>query len=169
MNRDAQFDRPAPRAFRRSLWMLGLAVLLRGASTDAAPESTATTRQAPDVPAPFSYDARGHRDPFIPLLRDGQVVQISGTEASSLSFGVPLLYGILWDPGGNSIALVNGTEVRVGDTIAGYKVAEIRQDAVVLTNGSEPIVLQISFEGPPDAASDQSGKANTTTKTTKGR
>jgi len=60
-----------------------------------------------------------------------------------------VLYGILWDSAGNSIALINDTEVKVGDTVKGYRVTEIRQDAVVLTNGGEPVVLQIAFETPP--------------------
>lgn len=92
-----------------------------------------------------TYDSKGKRDPFVALVRDGRLVG-STTEASPRMGSTPLLAGILWDPGGHSIALINDTEVTVGDTIGGYQVAEIRQDAVVLVRGEESVVLQITFE-----------------------
>ena len=61
----------------------------------------------------------------------------------------PVLYGILWDPGGNSIALINDGEVKVGDAVGEYLVKEIRHDAVVLENGGEPVVLRMAFDTPP--------------------
>ena len=59
-----------------------------------------------------------------------------------------MLYGILWEPGGQSIALINDLETKVGDAVGGYQVKEIRRDAVVLVNGGEPVVLSISFDDP---------------------
>jgi len=97
----------------------------------------------------FRYDAHGRRDPFRPLVQDGRVVGVSGRSPSAAETDRPVLYGILWDPGGKSIALINDLEVKVGDTVNGYRVAEIRQDAVVITNGGEPVVLQIAFEMSP--------------------
>jgi len=100
---------------------------------------------------PFRYDPKGHRDPFVALVRDGRLV---GTQPGTrLESSKPVLYGILWDPGGRSIALINDAEVKVGDTVAGYKVSEIRRDMVVLTNGGEPVVLQIAFEELPPPSS----------------
>ena len=95
----------------------------------------------------FSYDPAGHRDPFVPLVRDGRLVGV--VAGSSIKTDKPVLYGILWDPGGNSIALVNDGEVKVGDSIGGYQVKEIRQDAVVLMSGGVPVVLEIAFDAPP--------------------
>jgi hypothetical protein len=97
---------------------------------------------------PFRYDARGRRDPFVALVRDGRILTPTGSLRPTSSTH-PVLNGILWDPGGQSVALINDTEARVGDTVSGYRVAEIRRDAVVLTNGGEPLVLEISFETPP--------------------
>jgi hypothetical protein len=58
-----------------------------------------------------------------------------------------VLYGILWDPGGRSIALVDDLEVSVGDSIGPYRVEEIRPDAVVLARESgEQFVLELVFE-----------------------
>jgi hypothetical protein len=96
-----------------------------------------------------SYDAGGRRDPFSPLVEDGRIIGQSATRSHS-GFE-PALYGIVWDASGGSIALINDAEVRVGEEIAGYRVAEIRKDSVVLRNGSEPLVLTISFE--PESAS----------------
>ena len=98
----------------------------------------------------FRYDARGLRDPFRPLIQDGRVVGVSGRSLSTAERDQPVLYGILWDPGGSSMALINDLEVKVGDTVNGYRVTEIRQDAVVVTDeGGKPVVLQIAFETSP--------------------
>ena len=96
---------------------------------------------------PFQYDPKGHRDPFVALVREGR--RVDAQPGRRVESSRPVLYGILWDPGGHSLALINDAEVNVGDTVAGYKVSEIRRDAVVLTNGGEPVVLQIAFEERP--------------------
>ena len=105
--------------------------------------------EVPKKQEPFRYDAKGRRDPFIALFREGRLVNPT---ASNLQADKPVLYGILWDPTGHSIALINDTEAKVGDTINGYQVTEIRRDAVVLSvEGGEPVVLQITFDTPPGA------------------
>lgn len=98
-------------------------------------------------PVGFYYDPGGHRDPFVPLVRDGRLVGMV-KPGGSAGPSQPTLYGILWDPKGQSIALINDGEAKLGDTIAGYQVKEIRKDAVVLSNGGEALVLQISFDAP---------------------
>lgn len=113
-------------------------LLLGGAAgTDAASESAATP----------TYDSGGRRDPFVPLVRDGRLV--GAPKGVHIETTQPVLYGVLWDPAGQSIALINDGEAKVGDTIGGYRVTEIRRDAVVLENGGEPLVLEISFETAP--------------------
>lgn len=99
---------------------------------------------------PFRYDDKGRRDPFVPLARDGRLVMPAGGQQQGVG-AVPKLEGILYDPGGHSLALLDGTEAKVGDTVSGYQVVEIRKDAVVLGGGEEPVVLRISFETPPKA------------------
>ena len=98
----------------------------------------------------FRYNAKSRRDPFVALVRDGRIVALatSGRAESSQ----PILYGVLWDPGGNSIALINDGEARVGDMVGEYRVVEIRKDAVVLANGGESVVIAIAFETPPKPA-----------------
>lgn len=113
----------------------------------------AASLQANDVKAdaasdlPFHYQAKGKRDPFVPLVRDGQLVPI--TQSVVVESSVPVLHGIMWDPYGQSIALINDLEAKVGDPVGEYQVLEIRHDAVVLSSGGEPVVLQINFESPP--------------------
>lgn len=95
----------------------------------------------------FQYDARGRRDPFVPLVVGGRLVAAAAGSRGDTT--TPVLYGIMWDPSGQSIALINDGEYKVGDTVNSYRIKDIRQDVVVLDNGGEePLVLQIAFEAP---------------------
>lgn len=96
---------------------------------------------------PFHYDSKNRRDPFVTLVRDGRLVSV--IPGSRVETTRPILYGIVWDPAGHSIALINDEEVKTGDTVGTYQVIEIRSDAVVLSDGGEPVVLQITFDAPP--------------------
>ena len=110
----------------------------------------------PKTREPFVYDAKGHRDPFMALVRDGKLI---GTQKGTPpDTGKPVLYGILWDPNGQSIAMLNDTEVTVGETVGIYEVLEIRQDAVVLSAGGDPLVLKIEFETPPKSSQQPKGR-----------
>jgi len=60
--------------------------------------------------------------------------------------GMPTLYGVLWDPEGISIALINDEELQVGNMMGEYILKEIREDSVILMYGGEPLVLRISFD-----------------------
>ena len=95
-------------------------------------ESQATRPPKSDrIEEAFRYDAKGRRDPFVSLVREGRVVTPVASSASP-DGTTPILYGIVWDPGGRSLALINDTEVQVGGMIGKYRVEEIRRDAVVL-------------------------------------
>lgn len=135
----------APPRLTMTAILAGCALLAcGGVSAETTPTSSESTA---DTTEPFTYDPAGHRDPFVALVRDGRLVG-SVTQTGRVAGDRPVLYGILWDPGGRSIALINDVELKVGDTVAGYQVAEIQRDAVVLTNGGEPLVLTISFDEP---------------------
>jgi hypothetical protein len=110
--------------------------------SEAAPEP-----QAEATTGPFRYDSKGRRDPFAPLVREGRL--IAAGPGQRMEASTPVLYGILWDPSGHSIAMINDGEVRVGDWVGQYQVTKIEQDAVVLDSGTaEPLVLTIAFEVP---------------------
>lgn len=115
-----------------------LIILAIGAAA-ASPRLHAEPAEPPAYPA---YEAQARRDPFVPLVRDGRLIAPKGGgEFSTLT-----LVGILWDPGGQSIALINDTAVKAGDVLGDYQVQEIRQDGVVLMRDGKPVVLQLSFE-----------------------
>ncbi len=121
------------------LWALGSGLWMIGA---VAAEET------------WHYDAKGRCDPFFPLVQEGKSVPCETNQAGSeLSTGLLQLGGILWDAGGNSIALINGTEVKRGDRVEGYDVAEIRNDAVVLMRDGQSLILQMTYEDQKEPAS----------------
>ena len=140
--------------------LLCFCLVLAATGTAEAAKKTSETPAAEEASAPFRYDSAGRRDPFSPLVRDGRLV----AAGSGMRFeqSKPVLYGILWDPTGNSIALINDMEVRRGDRIGDYEVKEIQHDAVVLDNGGEePVVLTIAFDAPSKPSPDTTtGGAN---------
>ena len=122
-------------------------ILLFMAGSAEAGKRAAEEKPSADQGAPFRYDSGGRRDPFMPLVRDGRLV--AAGPGVRLEQSKPVLYGILWDPTGHSIALINDAEVKQGDRVGDYEVKEIQHDAVVLDNGGEPVVLRIAFDAPP--------------------
>lgn len=131
-------SRVAPRRFWarvfRAGWWLGL---VAGGGVMAEP---------PSQPQP--YDSKGKRDPFVALVREGRFVGTTGAMSSASHMSDLQLAGILWDPAGHSLALINEMEVAVGDMAGDYQVMDIRPDAVVLMREGKTVVLQLSFEGP---------------------
>ncbi len=94
----------------------------------------------------FSYDAKGRRDPFGPLVRDGRVLSVVRVQENNTGV-LPLLYGILWDAHGNSIALINDQEAQEGDAVGGYTIKTIHERSVVLMmDTGEEVVLELTFE-----------------------
>ncbi len=133
--------------------LLVAAVMLAGVSVELA--------VAEDAPPAFHYDPKGHRDPFMPLVRDGRVV---GLATAGSTMAEPELYGILWDPEGRSLALINDREVQVGDVLGDYEVARIEEGQVVLIDGAgEARILRMAFEeslqdAPPPAGATTGGR-----------
>jgi hypothetical protein len=136
--------------------MMAIAVIVQPAVPAPAAEGEAAAGKA------FRYDAKGRRDPFVSLVRDGRYVAGFGSNDRGLS-GDLTLRGILWDPAGTSIAMIDDVEVKVGDTIGSYQVADIQQNVVVLiTSGGERMVLELAFDAsssglPPRAATGGGG------------
>lgn len=101
--------------------------------------------KSPETGAP--PPAGAPRDPFIPLVRDGRLLNVASR--TPRQGDVPLsLSGIVWEAGGKSIALINETELRVGDTILEYRVTDIQPDRVLLVRDGESVALQIAFDEP---------------------
>ena len=97
---------------------------------DEAPLPDLLSRTSPSALREAQHDAIGQmkwgRDPFA----RGQANDSHGLSLS----------GILWDER-QPMAVINNQMVRVGETIEGYTVVEITQDAVSVTDGNETLRL----------------------------
>jgi hypothetical protein len=91
----------------------------------------------------FVYDAKGKRDPFIPLVTpDGRLLKLGQEEGiSELS-----LEGIFYDQAGGSYLIVNGEVVRVGEKIGDYQVLKIEKKKATFLKNGEPIEVKLKGE-----------------------
>lgn len=97
-------------------------------------------------PAWGEYQAKGRRDPFVPLITaDGQRIQPPGIDEETPS-GVEglVLQGVVFDPRAESYAVINGQVVRVQDLVNGMQVVKIDPTAVTLLVEGQPreLILQ---------------------------
>lgn len=94
--------------------------------------------------ADFIYDSKGRRDPFLPLVsKEGYIIN---RETEILASDMNL-EGIIYDPRGKSLAIINGTVLKIGDTIGNYSIIEIEKNKVTLSWGNEKIILELKQEG----------------------
>ncbi len=84
------------------------------------------------------YDSGKRRDPFVPLT--GEDVSISAS-----SSGVKL-EGIIYDPGAQSMAILNGKAYQVGEALGDATVLKIQKDHVVISVDGEEKTLWIRIE-----------------------
>jgi len=93
----------------------------------------------------FVYDAKGKRNPFIPLVTpDGRLLKLEKEETLS---GL-LLEGIIYDEHGLSYCLVNGEVVRVSDKIGDYQVLKIEKNKVIFIKGGQTLEVELKEEEP---------------------
>lgn len=92
----------------------------------------------------FSYDAKGRRDPFIPLISESGGHASDGYEASAAED--IRLEGIVWDDTKGSIAIINGEIAKEGDSLGSVKVLKINKDNVVFDVGGESIKIELNKE-----------------------
>ena len=86
-------------------------------------------------PVPAEYQAKGKRDPFIPLVNSqGQRVHPPGAEEgeSTTGLGNLILQGIVFDPKEESYAVISGQVVREQEDLEGVRVVKIESDAVTV-------------------------------------
>ena len=96
-----------------------------------------------DAPA-LRYDAHGRRDPFEPLVTATGELR---TPRSGGATGALRVEGVLWDPR-QPLAIVNGDIRRRGDEVEGYRIVEIRANAIVVEGGeAERLVIPVLVEG----------------------
>jgi len=93
----------------------------------------------------FVYDAKGKRDPFIPLVTpDGRLLNLKQQEEK----GDLTLEGIIYDKYGLSYAIVNGEIVKIGDKVGEYQVLRIESNKVIFLKQGEPTEIELKKEEP---------------------
>ena len=91
----------------------------------------------------FTYDARGRRNPFIPLVTsDGRLTKLDKDKEEVK--GELSLEGIIYDKHGRSYALVNGSVVAVSDFVGEYQVLKIEQNKVIFIKDGQPLELELT-------------------------
>ena len=93
----------------------------------------------------FVYDAKGKRNPFIPLVTpDGQLIKLQEEEKKSeLS-----LKGIIYDKSGDSFAIINDEVVKTGDNFLNNQIVKIEEHKVIINKNGALQELELPKEGP---------------------
>lgn len=91
----------------------------------------------------LTYGDHGRRDPFWPLISSSGAVLAYD---DNLDFSDIILEGIIYDPLGEQIALINSKMVKTSDTIGGFLVVSIEQDRVVLRKDGQEFILRSKKE-----------------------
>ncbi|MDD5108271.1 MAG: hypothetical protein PHC29_01995 [Candidatus Omnitrophica bacterium] len=93
----------------------------------------------------FIYDAKGKRNPFIPLVTpEGRLLKLDKQEVASS--GGLMIEGIIYDKLGRSLAIVNGEVVGIGDPVGDYQVLKIYENKVVFVKNGEPFEVELNKE-----------------------
>jgi hypothetical protein len=91
----------------------------------------------------YVYKFQGKRDPFVPLISpSGYLLNLEPQDDSTLR-----LEGVMFDPNGDSIAIINGELVRVGETIGDAVLSNIEPDKVIVIKNNEKVELELRREG----------------------
>ena len=95
--------------------------------------------------AEFVYDAKGKRNPFIPLVTpQGRLLKLDKQEATSV--GGLAVEGIIYDKFGRSFAIVNTNVVGIGDSVGDYQVLKIQENKVIFIKDGEPLEVELTKE-----------------------
>jgi hypothetical protein len=92
----------------------------------------------------FTYDAKGKRNPFIPLVTpQGRLLKLDKSEATSVEGLV--VEGIIYDKFGRSFAIVNTNVVGIGDVVGDYQVLKIQENKVIFIKDGEPLEVELTI------------------------
>ena len=93
----------------------------------------------------YMYYSKGKRDPFISLI----------TSMARISLGLQVvetvedikLEGVIFDPFGKSMAVLNGEVVKEGDKIHNVEIVKIYNDAISIKIYDQPHTINLAKEG----------------------
>lgn len=92
--------------------------------------------------AKFVYDPKDKRDPFIPYItKDGKILSLPGM------LGEVVLEGIVYDPKGSSVCVIDGAVLKEGDTCKNFKVLKIKIDSVIVSCNNKEYEIEVRKEG----------------------
>ena len=113
---------------------------------DSRPEYLEAIARIARLRSEKTYDSDDLRSPLDPLVKERSEIPREPRREQepqvSNDFPKMTLHGIIWDPS-NPIAIIDGLDLMVGDTIKGARVVEIRFDSVVLSYRSRRHVLTV--------------------------
>ncbi len=93
----------------------------------------------------FAYDAKGKRNPFIPLVTpEGRLLKLD-KEKETTQQGLSL-EGIIYDKLGRSFAIVNTQVVGIGDMVGDFQVLKILNNKVIFIRNGEPLEVELNKE-----------------------
>ena len=92
----------------------------------------------------FKYNAKGKRDPFVPLISESGGYASDAYEASAAED--IRLEGIVWDEVKGSIAIINGEIAKEGDVMGSVKILKINKDSVIFDVGGENVKIDLNKE-----------------------
>jgi len=105
--------------------------------------SAANDKDLPVLETNFTYKDNGKRDPFWTLL-GGRGVIINYDKDILVSDMV--LEGVMAEPTGESVAIINGNIVKLGDKMGLFVVKDIKPNAVILEKGQDIFTLKLKKE-----------------------
>lgn len=117
---------------------------------DADPDHLEAVAKVAKARSGEAYSGGEFRDPMVPLVgarstRNGGADDgdVQPEQAAPITLPPMSLYGIVWDPT-NPVALIDGEDVHVGETVKGARVVSISVDSVVLAYRSRQFVLTVN-------------------------
>lgn len=94
------------------------------------------------APGGFVYDSKGNRDPFVPLVTKGGIY-VGSWQTNDLAEEITL-GGIIYDPAGGSMAIINGTIVKEGDRLLNLKVLKIEKNRIIFLKGDKELIIKLN-------------------------
>lgn len=91
----------------------------------------------------FTYDAKGKRNPFIPLVTpEGRLLKLD-KEETVFTNGLAI-EGIIYDKLGRSFAIVNANVVGIGDRVGDFQVLKIFENKVIFIKDGELTEVELN-------------------------
>jgi len=93
----------------------------------------------------FKYSDKGNRDPFQALVTsDGRI--LPGAKSVSETGSIEI-EGIIWDPQGKSVAIINGKLVKEQDRIMNVQLLKINKTSIILQKEGKVMEVNLKREG----------------------